>query len=99
MSGGLLEFGRHWSDLKSDAVRRESSSLSSPNRFITEFKARDLNIRINLNLRTRFIVTQDMNINCLLHDNNFEIKHGTFYNNSSRSLIILLSNKKEYHLP
>ena len=28
--GGLLEFGRHWSDLKSDAVRRESSSLSSP---------------------------------------------------------------------
>ena len=28
--GGLLKFGRHWSDLKSDAVRRESSSLLSP---------------------------------------------------------------------
>ena len=79
---GIAGIGRHWSNLKSDAVRRESSSLSSPNRFINEFKARDLNVRINLNLITRFVVTQDTNINCLLHDNNFEIKHGTFYNNS-----------------
>ena len=27
---GIAGIGRHWSDLKSDAVRRESSSLSSP---------------------------------------------------------------------
>ena len=78
---GIAGIGRHWSDSKSDAVRRESSSLSSPNRFIPNKQSLRFDVWINLNLITRFIVTQDMNINCL-HDNNFEIKHEAFYNNS-----------------